>query len=92
MKAFDFAGRTKLPRGPHAARGLWVGKSCLMVYWKSNNWLSLLQDSLGGNSYTLLFSLVSPADTAFNDTMNTLQHAQYCKNVQNSVRKNVVCI
>ena len=21
MEAFDFAGRTKLPRGPHAARG-----------------------------------------------------------------------
>ena len=26
MKAFDFAGDTKLPRGPHAARGPRVGK------------------------------------------------------------------
>ena len=26
IKAFDFAGRTKLPRGPHAARGPRVGK------------------------------------------------------------------
>ena len=26
MEAFDFAGRTKLPRGPHVARGPQVGK------------------------------------------------------------------
>ena len=28
MKAFDFAGRTRLPRGPHAVRGPRVGKPC----------------------------------------------------------------
>ncbi|XP_072040599.1 osmotic avoidance abnormal protein 3-like isoform X1 [Amphiura filiformis] len=59
------------------------------VPYRDSKVTRLLQDSLGGNSYTLLFSLVSPADTCFNDTMNTLQHAQYCKNVQNAVRKNV---
>ena len=26
MEAFDFAGGSKLPHGPHAARGMLVGK------------------------------------------------------------------
>ena len=30
MKVFDFVGRTKLPRGQHAACGPWVGKPCHM--------------------------------------------------------------
>lgn len=59
------------------------------VPYRNSKVTRLLQDSLGGNSYTLLFSLVSPADTAYNDTVNTLQYAQYCKNIENSVRKNV---
>ena len=32
MKPFDFEGRTKLLRGPHAARGPRVGKPCNKVY------------------------------------------------------------
>ena len=32
MEAFDFAGRTKLPRGPHVARGPQVGKPCYIEF------------------------------------------------------------
>ena len=33
MEAFDFAGRTKLPRGPHVAHGPQVGKPCSISYF-----------------------------------------------------------
>ena len=40
MKAFDLAGQTKFPRGPHAARGLRVGKPWLTstFFWYRGHW------------------------------------------------------
>lgn len=49
----------------------------------------LLQEALGGNSSTLVFATVSPADTCYNESLNTLEHAQYCRNIENNVKKNV---
>lgn len=33
----------------------------------------LLQDSLGGNSYTVMIACVSPADSNMDETINTLR-------------------
>jgi len=38
----------------------------------------LLQDSLGGNSRTVMIACVSPADSNFDETMNTLRYADRC--------------
>jgi hypothetical protein len=47
----------------------------------------LLQNSLGGNSYTTLLATVNPAASNFDESVNTLQFASRCRNVQNLVCK-----
>jgi len=43
----------------------------------------LLQDSLGGNSKTLMIACVSPADINFEESLNTLKYAQRARNIKN---------
>eukprot|EP00472_Partenskyella_glossopodia_P002056 CAMPEP_0197522634 /NCGR_PEP_ID=MMETSP1318-20131121/7735_1 /TAXON_ID=552666 /ORGANISM="Partenskyella glossopodia, Strain RCC365" /LENGTH=1665 /DNA_ID=CAMNT_0043075065 /DNA_START=308 /DNA_END=5304 /DNA_ORIENTATION=+ len=43
----------------------------------------LLQDSLGGNSETLMIACVSPSDTNFDETLNTLKYANRARNIKN---------
>ena len=43
----------------------------------------MLQDSLGGNSKTLMIACVSPADTNFSETLSTLKYANRARNIQN---------
>ncbi|XP_039055496.1 kinesin-like protein KIN-4C [Hibiscus syriacus] len=41
------------------------------------------QDSLGGNSKTMMIACVSPADTNAEETLNTLKYANRARNIQN---------
>ena len=43
----------------------------------------VLQDALGGNSYTLLIACVSPADIDFEETSNTLKYANRASKIKN---------
>jgi len=43
----------------------------------------LLQDSLGGNSQTLMIACVSPADVNFEESLNTLRYASRARNIKN---------
>ena len=43
----------------------------------------MLQDSLGGNSKTLMIACVSPADVNADETVNTLKYANRAKNIKN---------
>ncbi len=43
----------------------------------------LLQDSLGGNSKTIMIACVSPADVNFEETLNTLKYANRARNIKN---------
>uniref|UniRef100_A0A0N5AZQ2 Kinesin motor domain-containing protein n=1 Tax=Syphacia muris TaxID=451379 RepID=A0A0N5AZQ2_9BILA len=43
----------------------------------------LLQDSLGGNSYTVMIACVSPADTNAEETLSTLRYADRAKKIRN---------
>ena len=43
----------------------------------------LLQDSLGGNSRTLMIACVSPAEINLDETLNTLRYANRAKNITN---------
>lgn len=48
----------------------------------------LLQDSLGGNSRTLMIACVSPSDRDFMETLNTLKYANRARNIKNKVTAN----
>ena len=48
----------------------------------------LLQDSLGGNSRTLMIACVSPSDRDFMETLNTLKYANRARNIRNKVTAN----
>lgn len=48
----------------------------------------LLQDSLGGNTKTVMIANVGPADYNFDETMNTLRYASRAKNITNKPRIN----
>ena len=43
----------------------------------------LLQDSLGGNSRTVMIACVSPADVNFEETLSTLKYANRARNIKN---------
>ncbi|KAJ3685351.1 hypothetical protein LUZ61_014515 [Rhynchospora tenuis] len=43
----------------------------------------LLQDSLGGNSKTIMIACISPADSNAKETINTLKYANRARNIQN---------
>lgn len=44
------------------------------------------QDSLGGNSRTVMIAHISPASTAFEESRNTLTYAGRAKNIRTRVR------
>lgn len=50
----------------------------------------LLQDSLGGNSRTIMVACVSPADFNAEETINTLRYATSARNIKNTATRNVV--
>lgn len=59
------------------------------VPYRDSTITRVLQDSLGGNSVTLIFAVVSPVDKAHKDTLNTLQYASYAKSTKNHVKANL---
>jgi hypothetical protein len=50
----------------------------------------LLQDSLGGNSRTILLACVSPDATNLDETINTLRYATSARNITNTATRNVI--
>ncbi|XP_058747789.1 kinesin-like protein KIN-4C isoform X2 [Vicia villosa] len=53
------------------------------VPYRDSKLTRLLQDSLGGNSKTVMIACVSPADTNVEETLNTLKYANRARNIQN---------
>ena len=45
--------------------------------------MRLLADSLGGNSNTMMIACVSPADSNFEETLNTLRYADRARQIKN---------
>jgi hypothetical protein len=50
----------------------------------------LLQDSLGGNSRTIMLACVSPADFNIEETVTTLRYATNARNIKNTATRNVI--
>jgi len=63
------------------------GKSKHIPY-RDSKLTRLLQDSLGGNTKTLMVACVSPADNNYDETLSTLRYANRAKNIQNKPKIN----
>ena len=48
----------------------------------------MLQDSLGGNTKTVMIAAVSPADYNYEETLSTLRYAARAKAIKNKPRVN----
>ena len=58
------------------------------VPYRDSKITRLLQDSLGGNSRTIMIACISPSDSDFMETLNTLKYANRARNIKNKVTKN----
>ncbi|KAK1316272.1 Kinesin-like protein FLA10 [Acorus calamus] len=58
-------------------------KEAMHVPYRDSKLTRLLQDSLGGNSRTVMIACISPADINVEETLNTLKHANQARNIQN---------
>lgn len=63
-------------------------KKASHVPYRDSKLTRLLQDSLGGNSRTLMIACVSPSDPDFMETLNTLRYANRARNIKNAVIAN----
>ena len=50
----------------------------------------VLQNSLGGNSYTIVLAAIHPCAAYYDECLSTLQFANRCRNVRNNPRVNYV--
>lgn len=58
------------------------------IPYRNSKLTRLLQDSLGGNSQTLMIACASPSSDNFVESLNTLKYADRAKNIQNTVQIN----
>ena len=58
------------------------------IPYRDSKLTRLLQDSLGGNTKTVMISNIGPADYNYDETMNTLRYASRAKNITNKPRIN----
>lgn len=58
------------------------------VPYRDSKLTRLLQDSLGGNTKTLMIACISPADYNYEETLSTLRYASRAKNIANKPKIN----
>nr|XP_029531619.1 kinesin-like protein KIF17 isoform X1 [Oncorhynchus nerka] len=58
------------------------------IPYRDSKLTRLLQDSLGGNTRTLMVACLSPADNNYEESLSTLRYANRAKNIQNRPRIN----
>ena len=58
------------------------GKSTHIPY-RDSKLTRLLQDSLGGNTKTVMIACISPADYNYDETLSTLRYASRAKQIKN---------
>ncbi|XP_065303977.1 chromosome-associated kinesin KIF4-like isoform X2 [Dermacentor albipictus] len=59
------------------------------VPYRNSKLTRLLQDSLGGNSHTVMIACVSPADSNLEETLNTLRYADRARKIKNKPIVNI---
>merc|ERR1719291_1252782 len=63
--------------------GLTKGAKC--IPYRNHKLTQLMQDSLGGTAKTLMFVNCSPANSNFDETVNSLKYATRAKTITNNV-------
>nr|XP_016852542.1 PREDICTED: kinesin-like protein KIF17 isoform X5 [Anolis carolinensis] len=58
------------------------------VPYRDSKLTRVLQDSLGGNTKTLMIACLSPADNNYDESLSTLRYAHRAKNIKNKPRIN----
>ncbi|CAM9753066.1 unnamed protein product [Lampetra fluviatilis] len=58
------------------------------VPYRDSKLTRLLQDSLGGNTKTLMVACISPADNNYEESLSTLRYANRAKSIRNRPRVN----
>uniref|UniRef100_A0A674MCW8 Kinesin family member 4 n=1 Tax=Takifugu rubripes TaxID=31033 RepID=A0A674MCW8_TAKRU len=64
-------------------------KKNVFVPYRDSKLTRLLQDSLGGNSHTLMIACISPADSNMEETINTLRYADRARKIKNKPVVNI---
>ena len=59
------------------------------VPYRESKLTRILQDSLGGNSHTVMIACASPADSNMEETLNTLRYADRARKIKNKPFVNV---
>jgi len=62
-----------------------VSKRGSHVPYRDSKLTRVLQDSLGGNSRTVMVACISPCDRDFVETLNTLKYANRTRNIRNKI-------
>lgn len=60
------------------------------VPYRDSKLTRLLKDSLGGNCRTVMIANIGPAESSFEETLNTLKYANRAKNIKTNVQRNVL--
>ncbi|XP_038015506.1 kinesin-like protein KIF17 isoform X2 [Motacilla alba alba] len=60
-----------------------VDGRCRHIPYRDSKLTRLLQDSLGGNTRTLMVACVSPADDSYEESLSTLRYASRARNIRN---------
>jgi hypothetical protein len=60
------------------------------IPYRDSKLTRLLQDSLGGNAYTVMIACVSPIEYNAGETLNTLKYAARARNIKNAAKANQV--
>lgn len=67
-----------------------LGDKSQRVSYRDSTLTRLLQDSLVGNSHTLMLACVSPCSSDYTETLNALQYANCARgNIQNRVKEEI---
>ena len=64
------------------------GKKGNFVPYRDSKLTRILQDSLGGNSRTTMIACVSPAESNYDETLNTLNYASRARKIKNKPKVN----
>ena len=61
---------------------------CTYIPYRDSKLTRILQDSLGGNTKTVMIANIGPADYNVDETLSTLRYASRAKHIQNKPRIN----
>ena len=61
---------------------------CTYIPYRDSKLTRILQDSLGGNTKTVMIAAIGPADYNTDETLSTLRYASRAKKIQNKPRIN----